>query len=76
MADAAPVDVTTRPARPSRLPVPDTGDALRTVSMFVKGIMTFFLSAFALGLTGDAWIALFVLVGYPAAWAAVWIINK
>lgn len=76
MTDAAPVDVTTRPTRPERLRVSDVSDSLSTLSMFVKGILTCFLSAFALGLTGDAWIALFILVGYPAAWAAVWIINK
>lgn len=46
------------------------------ISMIVKMAGTLAMSSFSLGMTGDPWIALFVLVGYPAAWSVAWLISR
>jgi hypothetical protein len=44
--------------------------------MIVKMVGTLTMSSFSLAVTSDPWIALFVLVGYPAAWSVAWLISR
>ena len=46
------------------------------LSMIVKMVGTLTMSSFSLAVTSDPWIALFVLVGYPAAWSVAWLISR
>lgn len=46
------------------------------LSMMIKMVGTFWMSAFVAGITGDVWLAAVVLVGYPAAWSVAWLISK
>lgn len=46
------------------------------LSLAVKAIGTLAMASFVAGTTGDVWLASVILVGYPAAWSAAWIISK
>lgn len=46
------------------------------LSVMVKALGALWMASFVAGITGDAWLAAVILVGYPAAWSIAWLISK
>lgn len=61
-------DATPPEGRPSAVR-PPLAPSIHPLPATVKAMGSLFLAGVAGGLTGDAWLTLFVLAGYPAIWA-------
>lgn len=48
----------------------------RVMAIVVKASGTLWLAGFIVGVTGDIWVAGVALVGYPSAWACLWLIGR